>query len=136
MNKVCLVGRLTRDALLSQTQNGKTRARVTLAVDGLKNAQGEKQADFIPVSAWEKTADLLGKYAQKGSRLGVAGRLRTWKHEVEGKTRYEMEVVADSIEFLSGPQESGRSGMAQPAPHTQAHADTAGTEGDEDDLPF
>ena len=135
MNRVCLVGRLTRDPQLTETANGKTRARFTLAVDGFKNAQGERQADFIPVTAWDKTAVLLGQYTQKGKRVGVTGRLRTWTREVDGQTRYEMEVAADSIEFLS-EKDGGKAGtsVATHTPDTQARVQQEAD--DEEDLPF
>lgn len=135
MNKVCLVGRITRDPQITNTNTGKTRARVHLAIDGVRNTQGERQTDFIPLSAWDKTAELLGKYTRKGSRIGVVGRLRTWKHEDGDKTRYEMEVVAESVEFLNSAVEEKR-GADTAQPPENGSARMIGNEEEEDGLPF
>ena len=132
MNKACLVGRLTKDPQISQVTQDRTRAHFTLAVDGIKNAKGERQADFIPVTAWGKTAEVLGKYGTKGRQIALSGRLRTWSWSEEGKTRYEMEVVAENVEFLGSKEGNrGSTSMAQPAtPIARAEEE----EGDE--LPF
>lgn len=138
MNKVCLIGRLTKDPRITQSDSKKACARFTLAVDGFANAQGERQADFIPVTAWDKVAEVVGKYCTKGKQIAIVGRLRTWRREVNGETRFEMEVVAEQMDLLSAnvPAEKNTS-MATPAsPTTRACV----SEEDEDEegtpLPF
>lgn len=108
MNKVVLVGRLARDPELRAVASGVNVCNFTVAVDRrFKNAQGERQADFVPVVAWRQQAELVGKYFQKGSRIGVAGSIQTRKYEAkDGTTRYVTEVLADEIEFMESRAEA------------------------------
>lgn len=103
MNKIILVGRLTRDPDLKNTQSGKVVANFTLAVDRrFKNAEGEKEADFIPCVVWGKTAEIAGQYLAKGSQCGVSGRLQVRSYEAQdGGRRYVTEVVVDELELMS-----------------------------------
>ena len=102
MNKVVLIGRLTKDPELRYTASGTAVARFTLAVDrGFKNQQGEKQADFIPITVWRTQAENCAKYLQKGRLVAVAGRIQTGSYETpDGQRRYTTEVVADEVRFL------------------------------------
>lgn len=102
MNKVVLIGRLTKDPDLRYTQSGIAVARFTLAVDrGFKNQDGEKQADFIPITVWRTQAENCAKYLQKGRLVAVAGRIQTGSYETpDGQRRYTTEVVADEVRFL------------------------------------
>lgn len=106
MNKVCLLGRLTRDPEVKNTQSGKAVANFTLAVDRrFKNADGQKEADFIPIVVWDKTAESVGKFTSKGSQVSVSGRLQVRSYDAQdGQRRYVTEVVADEVNFLSSPQ--------------------------------
>lgn len=132
MNQVCLVGRLTRDPRITTSTHQKTRASFTLAVDGIPGKDG-KQTDFIAIAAWDKTAEIIGQYTHKGDRIGLTGRLHTWTREENGQSRYEMEVTADRIEFLSSA--GGNTSMASSTqPDTRARDDRT-SEGDEG-LPF
>lgn len=103
LNKVCLVGRLTRDPELRfLPESGTAVANFTLAVNrNFKNKQGNTDADFIPIVVWRKLAELCANYLSKGRLVAVAGRIQTrsWEDE-SGKRRYATEVVADEITFL------------------------------------
>lgn len=138
MNKVCIIGRLARDPRLTQTNNQKACAHFTLAVDGFANPKGERQADFIPVTAWDKLAEIVGKYCTKGKQISIVGRLRTWKRDVNGETRYEMEVVAEQMDLLSSPGSPEQAtSMATPAsPNTCARDQNNDPDEEDEDLPF
>lgn len=102
LNRVVLVGRLTKDVDLRYTQSGKAVGNFTVAVNRpFKNQQGENEADFINSVAWGKQAENLANYMKKGSQIGVDGRLqsRTYENQ-QGQTVFITEVVADSVQFL------------------------------------
>lgn len=102
LNKVVLIGRLTKDPDLRYTQSGIAVARFTLAVDrGFKNQQGEKQTDFIPITVWRGAAENCAKYLAKGRLVAVAGRIQTGSYTAtDGTKRYTTDVVADEVKFL------------------------------------
>ena len=101
LNKIFIMGRLTRDPELRRTQNGTAVTSFSLAVDrDFKNADGTKDTDFIDVVAWRATAEFVAKYFTKGRMAVVEGRLqmRDWTDK-EGNKRRNAEVLADSIYF-------------------------------------
>lgn len=100
MNKIVLLGRLTKDVEVKYTPSQKVVATFTLAVD--KPFSGEKkEADFVPVVVWGKSAELIGNSCQKGHRLLVEGRLQIRNFEAkDGTKRYVAEVIANSFEFI------------------------------------
>lgn len=102
INRVILVGRLTRDPELKYTPNGVAVANFNIAVNRpFKNQAGESEADFINGVVWRKPAENLANYMKKGNQIGVDGRIQTRNYEgQDGKTVYVTEVVADSIQFL------------------------------------
>lgn len=101
LNKVVLIGRLTKNPDLRYTQSGIAVARFTLAVNrGFKNQDGEKQADFIPITVWRGQAENCAKHLQKGRLVAVTGRMQTGSYEKDGQRHYTMEVVADEVKFL------------------------------------
>lgn len=102
MNRVVLVGRLTKDPELRYTPNGVAVATFTLAVNRtFTNQQGEREADFINCVIWRKPAENVANYLKKGSLAGVDGRIQTRNFEgQDGKRVYITEVVADSVQFL------------------------------------
>ena len=111
MNKVILVGRLARDPDVRYTQSGKATASFALAVNRRVGQGKEQQADFIPIVAWEKLAEIAGNNLMKGSQILVEGRMQIRNYEDKnGQKRYVTEVVAQNIEFL-GSKPSGQSGM-------------------------
>ena len=101
LNKIFIMGRLTRDPELRRTQSGTAVTSFSLAVDrDYKSQSGEKETDFIDVVAWRSTAEFVSKYFTKGRMAVVEGRLqiRDWKDK-EGNNRRSAEVVADNVYF-------------------------------------
>lgn len=102
INRTALVGRLTRDPELRYTPNGVAVANLTLAVNRtFSNSEGNKEADFINIVVWKKTAENVANFLKKGSLAGIDGRLQSRSYENnEGKKVFITEVVADSVVFL------------------------------------
>ncbi|GLO68258.1 MULTISPECIES: single-stranded DNA-binding protein [Oceanobacillus] len=102
LNRVVLVGRLTKDPELRYTPNGVAVANFTIAVNRpFSNQQGNREADFINCVVWRRPAENLANYMKKGSMVGVDGRVQTRTFEgQDGKTVYVTEIVADSVQFL------------------------------------
>ncbi len=109
LNTVVLIGRLTKDPELRYTPGGKAVATLRLAVDrGTTNAQGEKETDFIDVVVWERQAETVANYLQKGRLIAVQGRLQIRQYDTqEGQRRERAEVVANTVRFLDRGQEGG-----------------------------
>lgn len=96
MNKVQLIGRLTRDVELRMTKNSKSVVSFSLAVD-----KRDKTADFFNCIAWDMTAELMNKYLHKGNKVAICGHLQTRSFETkDGRKQTVTEVVADEVEFL------------------------------------
>ena len=102
INNVTIIGRTTKDIELRATSSGTNNASFTLAVErNFKNANGEKETDFINCVAWRKTAEILAQYAPKGSLIGVRGRIQTRNYENnQGVRVYVTEIVADEIQLI------------------------------------
>lgn len=117
LNRVVLVGRLTRDPDLRYTPNGVAVANFNIACNRpFKNQNGENEADFINCVVWRKTAENLAQYMGKGSMIGVDGRLQSRSYEgKDGKMVYVTEIVAESIQFLESRNSSGKSESSQQA---------------------
>lgn len=112
LNKIFIMGRLTRDPELRRTQNGTAVAGFALAVDrDYKNADGTKETDFIEVVAWRSSAEFVSKYFAKGRMAVVEGRLqiRDWTDK-DGNKRRNAEVVADNVYFGDSKKEGDSSG--------------------------
>lgn len=109
MNKVVIIGRLTKDPELKYTPgNGAAVTTVTLAVDRRFNQEGKKEADFIPIVIWGKSAESTAQYMRKGLLMGVAGRIQTRSYDAkDGGKRYITEVVAEEIQFLEWGKKDG-----------------------------
>ncbi|BBB90615.1 MAG TPA: single-stranded DNA-binding protein [Methylomusa anaerophila] len=104
MNKVILVGRLAQDPEVRYTQSGKAVASFSLAVNR-PGVQGQRDADFIPIVAWEKLAEICGNNLTKGRLILVEGRLQVRSYETsDGQKRRVTEVIASNIEFLERKQ--------------------------------
>lgn len=102
LNRCVFVGRLTKDPDLRYSPNGKAVTSFTLAVDRpFKNAQGEREADFIPCIVWGKQAENCANYLSKGKLAAVDGALRIRSYEGDNGRRWVTEVVADTVRFLS-----------------------------------
>ena len=101
INRVVLVGRLTKDPVLRKTANGASIVSFTVACTRRFKQEGQPDADFINTVAWNKTADIVHHYTHKGSLVGVEGRIQTRSYDdKDGKRVYVTEVVADSVQFL------------------------------------
>ena len=111
MNKVFLIGRLTRDPELRYTGNNTPVASFSLAVNrSFTNQQGEREADFFNITVWRKQAENVKNYLNQGSQVAVEGRLQTRSYEdKDGQKRYVTEVVADNVEFLGSKNSSNNS---------------------------
>lgn len=103
MNYVSMIGRLTKIPDIKQTNTGKNVCSFTLAVNRrYKDAQGNATADFFPVQAWEKLAELCSRYLDKGSKVFISGELRNRSYEAkDGSKRTVTEIIANEVEFLS-----------------------------------
>ena len=109
MNRIIILGRLTKDPEIRYTQGGKVVAGLTLAVNRpFKGKDGQQDADFIPVVLWGKTAETVGNYVHKGQRLLIEGRLQIRSYTAkDGIKRLASEVVGDHIEFIEKKENSG-----------------------------
>lgn len=126
MNKVVIVGHITKDIELRYTQKGTAVCDITVAVRRVAKQENGPNADFIRCRVWGARAENLSKYMGKGSQVGVSGRIESRKYESNGTTKYITEVVADEVEFLSSSKK---------APENVDMDDFTPLE-DEDDLPF
>lgn len=109
MNRIELIGRLTKDAEIRQTQSGKAVATFTLAVNRpfARKDSGQQTADFIRCQAWEKTAGFVQQYTHKGSQIGVSGRLQTREYDdKDGKRQFVSEVIVEQMDLLEKRQEA------------------------------
>jgi single-strand DNA-binding protein len=113
LNRVILIGRLTKDPELRYTPTGVAVTQFTLAVDRQFTAQGgEREADFIPVVTWRQLAETCANYLRKGRLTAVEGRMQVRNYDnSEGKRVYVTEVIADNVRFLESPnRENGAGG--------------------------
>lgn len=114
MNRVVLIGRLTKDPELRFTPGSGTAVTTfTLAVDRRQSKNGQREADFIPIVAWNKVAENVANYMSKGKLVGVSGRIQVRSYEAkDGTRRYVTEVIADEVQFLEkGSGSKGRTNM-------------------------
>ena len=106
LNHIVLVGRLTSDPEVYETENGKTVVRFVLAVPrSYKNSEGEYETDFIQCKLWQGVAKRTNEYCKKGDLIGVKGRVETYNYDTENGRRYITEVVADKVTFLSSKKQ-------------------------------
>jgi len=120
MNKVFLIGRLTRDPELRYTSSNIATASFSIAVDrNFTNQSGEREADFINIVVWRKQAENVKNYLTKGSQVAIDGRIQTRSYDgQDGQKRYVTEVVADNVQFLGtkgNNSNGGDNSYAQPA---------------------
>jgi single-strand DNA-binding protein len=144
LNQVVLIGRLTKDPELRYTPGGKAVATIRLAVDrGTTNPQGEKETDFIDVVVWERQAETVANYLQKGRLIAVQGRLQIRQYEnQEGQKRERAEVVANQVRFLDranetgGERPSGGPAIGLPKKEVAGGMGPEPNFSDDDDVPF
>ena len=138
LNKVQIIGRLTRDPEIRTTPNGANVASFSVATGFTwTDATGQKkeQTEFHNVVAWRKLADIIGQYLKKGSQVYIEGRLQTrsWDDKTSGQKRYRTEIIADNMIMLGRPGGNQRSEeIIQPEPKS----DTPEIQIDDSDLPF
>ena len=136
MNKVALIGRLTKDVDVKYTQSSNTQvSHFTLAVNRRFVKEGEeRQADFINIVAWGKTAEFCSKYFNKGQQVAVVGRIQTrnWEDD-QGQKHYATEVVAEEVYFADSKKENKEQQNDMQFENTTSYATT---DFENDPLPF
>lgn len=152
MNKVFLIGNLTKDPEMRSTQSGVAVCNFTIAVNRrFRNQQtGQQETDFLNVIAWRQLAELCNKYLVKGRKVAVTGSIQTRTYEAkDGSKRSTFDIVADEVEFLT-PRNQQSSTQSAPGAYTtaaskdsgtayapQPHNDFGGfTQADDEELPF
>lgn len=147
MNKVILMGRLTRDPEMRQTPNGVSVCSFSIAVNRRFAKEGQQNADFINCTAWRQQAEFICKYFSKGSMIAVVGNLqsRSWENQ-EGKRQYATDVVVDEVYFTGSKSESHTGGTPMDGGFAAPSGDGPfgdidsmgfqAIDGSEDDLPF
>lgn len=132
MNKVELVGRLTKDPVVNMGNNGTSIARITVACDRKFKSEGQPTADFIGCVAFGKAAEFLEKYFKKGMRIGLTGRIQTGNYtNNDGQKIYTTDVIVEEVEFV---ESKGSSDQKTAAPNQDGFMDIP--DGIEEELPF
>lgn len=144
LNRVLLIGNLTKDPELRYTPSGTPVASLRMAVNSsFKGQDGQRKEEtcFITVVVWSRQAEICSQYLKKGRPVFIEGRLiyRSW--EAEGKTRSTMEVRADRVQFLGAPPGAGGARSAESAPDVEAPRESSEVEavpdgGADSDVPF
>ena len=136
MNKVFLIGNLTRDPELSETNSGVPVCRFAIAVNRRFSSQdAERQTDFFNVTAWRNLAETVAKYTKKGNKVAVTGSIQIRNYEDNaGQKRTFVDIVADDVEFLT-PKGSGSSDDGDFAPAPRKKPTLEAFDGDSD-IPF
>ena len=142
MNKVIMMGRLTRDPELSVSSNGTSVARYSIAVDRRFKKEGGPTADFFNCTSFGKQADFVGKYLLKGTKVVLDGEMQNNNYtNKEGQTVYGMQILVNNIEFAESKNASGNNAAAQTQEPPQPSGDIGDgfmniPEGIEAELPF
>ena len=138
MNKVYLIGNLTRDPEISTTTSGISVCRMSIAVSRrFSNAEGGRDTDFFNVTAWRGTADNCAKFLKKGNKVAVSGSIQTRNYEkADGTKGFSVDIIADEVEFLSskndGTPEGSEGGMGFGGGNSVSELQPI----DDDNLPF
>ena len=142
MNKAILVGNLTRDPELRATASGISVCTFTIAVNRRVSrdaqAQGQRDADFIPIVTWRGLADNCAKYLAKGRKVAVTGSIQTRSYDAQdGTRRYVTEILADEVEFLSAANNGAAAARTQTEQYGSAEQYSADLQPvEENELPF
>lgn len=136
MNKLFLIGNLTRDPEMSETSSGVAFCRLGIAVNRpYSGNDGERMTDFFNVTVWRNHAENCGKYLKKGSKVAIVGSLQNRSYEdKDGNKRQVTDIIASEVEFLS-VRSQGEDGLDAPAP-IRRNERPALEPVNEDDLPF
>lgn len=135
MNKVILIGNLTKDPELKETQSGISVCKFSIAVNRkFQNADGERETDFFNITAWRGTAESIAKYCKKGNKLLVEGSIQLRKYEdEEGVSRTSIDITANEVEFLT--PKSRQDDDEEPPVRKKGRPELPPVD-DDDDLPF
>ena len=140
INNVTLVGRLTKDVELKYTPSNVANVSFTLAVNRtFKNANGEREADFINCVIWRQAAENFANWVKKGALIGITGRIQTRNYEnAQGQRVYITEVIAENFQMLRNQQQGQQQGQATQQQAKQPDPFSGGTPMNlnDDDLPF
>lgn len=139
MNKVYLIGNLTRDPELTTTTSGISVCRMSIAVSRrFANAEGSRDVDFFNITAWRGTADNCAKFLKKGNKVAVSGSIQTRSYEKNDGTKgFSIDIVADEVEFLSSKNDAnGDNGAETPAGANDGEPVEDLQPVDDDQLPF
>lgn len=117
INNVTLMGRMTADAELRATPNGKSVTSFSIAVERDFKQNGERQTDFINLVAWGKTAEFITNYFSKGDMIAVTGSIQTRQYEKDGSKRTATEVLVDKASFCGGKTETKAEPKTEPLPY-------------------
>lgn len=131
MNKVFLIGNLTRDPEPATTQSGINYCRFTIGVT--RRMSKDKETDFINIIVWRGLADNCAKYLNKGSKVAVIGSIQTGSYEKDGQKRYTTDIVADEVQFLTTRNNDNGFSQVEP-PQRSAHISEMRPV--DEDLPF
>ena len=135
MNKVILIGNLTRDPELTETPTGVSVCRFSIAVSReYANAEGERETDFFNITVWRGRAEVCGKYLKKGNKVAIVGSLQNRSYEdKDGVKRYVTDIIASEVEFLTPKGAQGE----DDAPVVSSRRETPVLEAiDDNQLPF
>ncbi|WP_407310578.1 single-stranded DNA-binding protein [Desulfosporosinus sp. SB140] len=133
LNRVILIGRLTKEPELRYTPTGIAVTNFTLAIDrNFKNAQGEREADFVPCVVYRQLAEFVANYLAKGKMASVDGRLQIRSYTAQdGQKRWVTEVIGENVHLLSPKDNSGQEPAAQSGNHSYGHEVNL-----DEDIPF
>ena len=134
MNKVVIIGRVTRDPEVRYSNSAEpiAIARYTIAVDRMK----KDEADFIPCIAFGKQGEFAEKYLKKGTKIAIEGRIQTGSYEKDGVKHYTTDIVVERIEFCERKTEKDENAQEPPADRVEADGDFLKIDTSNDDLPF
>ena len=143
MNKAVIVGRLVRDPDVRALSDGKTVSKFTVAVDRrFKNKNGEKEADFIPVVVFGKSAEFVAEYVKKGNMVSVSGKITTGSYDnKEGRKIYTTEITADEVNSI-GSKKDNQAGTDSESQQQDSKLSVMDLDedfslmADDDDIPF
>ena len=134
MNKVFLIGNLTRDPELSETNSGIAVCRFSMAVNRRRASGEDSQTDFFNVTAWRGLAETVARYCKKGHKVAVSGTIQIRQYEDrDGQKRTGVDVIADEVEFLTPKSGDGENSAPVPAPKNRPALEPFD---DDDDIPF
>ena len=139
MNKVYLIGNLTRDPEISTTTSGISVCRMSIAVGRrFANAEGGRDTDFFNVTAWRGTADNCAKFLKKGNKIAVSGSIQTRNYEkADGTKGFSVDIVADEVEFLTSRNDGSSEGGSEGGMGVGSSSPVSDLQPiDDDNLPF